>query len=98
MADLEVGGLGHESSTTKGVARNVGFYARVSGMGLVYTSVNFEDPSMYHFALANCASSTGREERLTQEELAAGHLGRSVAEKAALLVGAGRTFRKRGSK
>jgi glyoxalase family protein len=87
MADLDIGGLGHESSTTKDVARNEGFYARVLGMRLVYTSVNFEDPSMYHFALVNGASSTGREEGLTQEELAAGHLGSSVAEKAALLIG-----------
>jgi catechol 2,3-dioxygenase-like lactoylglutathione lyase family enzyme len=88
MADLEVGGLGHESSTTKGVARNVGFYARVLRMVPVYKSVNFEDPSMYQLVYADGASSRGREEGLTQEDLAAVRpLGRSVAEKAALLVG-----------
>jgi hypothetical protein len=40
------------------------------------------------FALANGASSRGREEGPTQEELApVRHLGRRVAEKGALLVG-----------
>ena len=57
-------------------------------MCLVYKSVNFEDPSMYHLAYADGASSTGREEGPTQEELVAvRHLGRRVAEKAALLLG-----------
>ena len=57
-------------------------------MCLVYKSVNFEDPSMYHLAYADGASSTGREEGPTQEELAAvPHLGRRLAEIAALLVG-----------
>jgi catechol 2,3-dioxygenase-like lactoylglutathione lyase family enzyme len=89
MADLEVGGLRHTSSITKDVAKNVGFYAGVLGMRLVYRSVYFGDPSMYHLlALANGASNSGREEGPTQEELAAvRHLGRRLAEKAALLVG-----------
>ncbi len=43
---------------------------------------------MYHSAYADGASSIGREEGPTQEEQAAvRHLGRRVAEKAALLVG-----------
>jgi catechol 2,3-dioxygenase-like lactoylglutathione lyase family enzyme len=57
-------------------------------MHLVYKSVNFDDPSMYHLAYADGASSTGRKEGPTQEELAAvRQLGRRVPEKAALLVG-----------
>jgi catechol 2,3-dioxygenase-like lactoylglutathione lyase family enzyme len=88
MADLEVGGLHRTSSITKDVAKNVGFYAGVFRMRLVYRSVPFGDPSMYHLALANGASNSGREEGPTQEELAAvRHLGRRLAEKAALLVG-----------
>jgi glyoxalase family protein len=87
MADLEVGGLHHTSSITKDAAKNAEFYTRVLGMRLMYRSVNFEDPSMYHFVYADGASSTGREEGPTQEELAAvRHLGRRIAEKAALLV------------
>ncbi len=62
MADLEVGGLHHTSSITRDVAKNAGFYAGGSGMRLVYKSVNFDDPSMYHLAYADGASSTGREE------------------------------------
>jgi catechol 2,3-dioxygenase-like lactoylglutathione lyase family enzyme len=88
MAALEIGGLHHTSSITKDVRKNAGFYAGVLGMRLVYRSVNFEDPSMYHFANADGASSTSREEGPTQEELAAvRHLGRRVAEKTTLLVG-----------
>ena len=88
MVDLEVGGLRHASSITKDGARNVGFYTGVLGMGLLYRSVNFDDPSIHHLALANGASSTGREEGPTQEELAAvRRIGRRVAEKAGLLVG-----------
>jgi len=57
-------------------------------MRLVYKGVNFEDPSMYHFAYADGASSRGREEGATQEKLAeVRHLGRRVTDKAALLVG-----------
>ena len=88
MADLEVGGLRHASSITKDAARNVGFYTGVLGMRLVYRSLNLDDPSIHHLALANGASGGGREEGPTQVELAAGrHLGRRVAEKADLLVG-----------
>jgi catechol 2,3-dioxygenase-like lactoylglutathione lyase family enzyme len=88
MANLEIGGLQHASSITKGVAKNVGFYTGVLGMRLVYRSLNIDDPSIYHLALANGASNRGREEGPTQEELAAvRHLGRRVAEKADLLVG-----------
>jgi catechol 2,3-dioxygenase-like lactoylglutathione lyase family enzyme len=88
MADLEVGGLHHTSSITKGVAKNAGFYAEVLWMRLVYKSMNFGDPSMYHLAYAEGASSTGCEEGPTQEELVAvRQLGRRVTEKAALLVG-----------
>jgi catechol 2,3-dioxygenase-like lactoylglutathione lyase family enzyme len=88
MADLEVGGLHHTSSITKNARKNSGFYAGILRMRLVYKSVNFEDPSMYHLAYADGASSTGREEGPTQGELVAvRHLGRRVAEKAALLVG-----------
>jgi glyoxalase family protein len=88
MADLEVGGLHHASSITKDARKNVGFYAGVLGMRLVYKSVNFDDPSMYHLAYAGGASSTGREEGPTQEELAAvRRIGRRLAEKAPLLVG-----------
>jgi hypothetical protein len=57
-------------------------------MGLLYRSVNFDDPPMYHLALANGASSTGCEEGPTQGDFAAvRHLGGRVAEKAGLLVG-----------
>ena len=57
-------------------------------MRLVYKSVNFDDPSMYHLAYADGANSTGREEGPTQEELeAVRHFGRRLAEKDALLVG-----------
>ena len=88
MADLEVGGLHHTSSITKDVAKNAGFYAGVLGMHLLYKSVNIDDLPMYHLAYADGASSTGREEGPTQEELAAvPHLGRRVAEIAGLLVG-----------
>jgi len=88
VADLEIGGLQHTSSITEDVAKNAGFYAGVLGMRLAYRRVNFEDPSMYHFANADGASSTGREEGPAREVLAAvRHLGRRVAEKAALLVG-----------
>ena len=58
------------------------------GMRLLYRSVPFDDPSMYHLALANGASSRDREEGSTQVELAAvRRIGRRVAEKAGLLVG-----------
>ncbi len=88
MADLEVGGLRHASSIIKDAARNVGFYTGVLGMRLLYRSVPFDDSSMYHLALADGASSRGREEGPTQVERAAvRHLGRRVAEKAGLLVG-----------
>ena len=88
MADLEVGGLRHASSITKDAARNVGFYTGVLGMRLLYRSVPFDDPSMYHLALANGASSKGRKEGSTQEDFAAvRHLGGRAAEKAGLLVG-----------
>jgi catechol 2,3-dioxygenase-like lactoylglutathione lyase family enzyme len=53
MVDLEVGGLRHASSITKDGARNVGFYTGVLGMGLLYRSLNFDDPSIHHLALAN---------------------------------------------
>ena len=62
MADLEIGGLHHTSSITKDVAKNAGFYAGVLGMHLLYKSVHFDDPPMYHLAYADGASSTGREE------------------------------------
>jgi hypothetical protein len=62
MADLEVGGLHRTSSIIKDAARNVG----VLGKGLLYRSVPFDDPSIHHLALANGASSTGREEGPTQ--------------------------------
>ena len=99
MADLEVGGLRHASSITKDAARNVGFYTGVLGMRLVYRSMNFDDPSIHQLALANGASSRGREEGPTQVELAAvRHLGRRVAVKADLLVGGRAHVRKGGSK
>jgi catechol 2,3-dioxygenase-like lactoylglutathione lyase family enzyme len=86
MVDLEVGGLRHASSITRDAARNVGFYTGMLGMRLLYRSLKFDDPSIHH--LANGASSRGREEGPTQEELAAvRRIGRRVAEKAALLVG-----------
>jgi catechol 2,3-dioxygenase-like lactoylglutathione lyase family enzyme len=47
MADLEVGGLHRTSSITKDARENVGLYAGLLGMGLLYRSMNFEDPSMY---------------------------------------------------
>jgi glyoxalase family protein len=99
MADLEVGGLHHASSITKDAANNAEFYTGVLGMRLVYRSVPFDDSSMYHLALADGASSRGREEGPTQVELAAvRHLGRRVAEKATLLVGGRAHVRKGGSK
>jgi catechol 2,3-dioxygenase-like lactoylglutathione lyase family enzyme len=88
MADVEVGGLRHASSIAKDAAKNAGFDAGVLGMRLVYRSVSFDDLSTYNLALANGASSTGRQEGSTQEDFAAvRHLGRRLAEKAALLVG-----------
>jgi glyoxalase family protein len=88
MADLEIGGLRHASSITKDAARNVGFYTGVLGMRLVYRSLNFEDPSIHHLALANGASTRGREEGPTQEEVAAvRRIGKRLAVKADLLVG-----------
>jgi catechol 2,3-dioxygenase-like lactoylglutathione lyase family enzyme len=66
MSDLDVGGLRHASSITKDAARNVGSYTRVLGMGLLYRSLNFDASSIHHLALANGASSTGREEGTTQ--------------------------------
>jgi hypothetical protein len=62
MADLEVGGLQHTSSITKDARKNVGLYAGILGMRLVYKSVNFDDPSIYPLADAGGASSTGSEE------------------------------------
>ena len=88
MADLEVGGLRHASSITKDAAKIVGFYTGVLGMRLVYRSLNFDAPSIHQLALANGASSRGREEGSTQVELAAvRRIGRRVAVKADLLVG-----------
>jgi catechol 2,3-dioxygenase-like lactoylglutathione lyase family enzyme len=88
MVDLEIGGLGRESSITRDVVWNAGFYAGVLGMRPVYKGANIEGPSMYPLACADGGSSTGREEGPTQEELGAvRRLGRRVAEKAALLVG-----------
>jgi catechol 2,3-dioxygenase-like lactoylglutathione lyase family enzyme len=88
MADLEVGGLHHASSITRDAAKNAEFYTAVLGMRLLYRSVPFDDPSMYHLALANGASSRDREEGSTQVELAVvRRIGRRVAEKAGLLVG-----------
>jgi catechol 2,3-dioxygenase-like lactoylglutathione lyase family enzyme len=85
---VEVGGLHRTSSITKDAAKNAEFYTGVLGMRLLYRSVPFDDPSMYHLALANGASSRGREEGPTQVELAAvRRIGRRVAEKAGLLVG-----------
>jgi glyoxalase family protein len=57
MADLEVGGLRHASSITKDAARNVGFYTGVLGMRLLDRSLNFDDPSIHHLALANGAGT-----------------------------------------
>jgi catechol 2,3-dioxygenase-like lactoylglutathione lyase family enzyme len=88
MADAEVGVLHHASSITKDAAKNAEYYTGELGMRLLYRSVPFDDPSMYHLALANGASSRGREEGPTQVELAAvRRIGRRVAEKAGLLVG-----------
>jgi hypothetical protein len=88
MTDLEISGLQHTSSISKDAAMNAGFYTGVLGMRLVYRSVNFDDPSMYHLAYADGASSTVQGEGPTREEPAAARqLGRRVAEKAALLVG-----------
>ena len=88
MADVEGGGLHRTSSITKNVAKNAEFDAGVLRMGLVYRRVNFDDLSRYNLAYADGASSTGREEGPTGEELApVRQLGRPVAEKAALLVG-----------
>jgi catechol 2,3-dioxygenase-like lactoylglutathione lyase family enzyme len=88
MADLEVGCLRHASSITKDAARNVGFYTGVLGMRLVYRSLNFDDPSIHHLALANGASSRGSEEGPTQVEVVAvRRIGRRVAVKADLRVG-----------
>jgi catechol 2,3-dioxygenase-like lactoylglutathione lyase family enzyme len=99
LADLEVGGLQHTSSITKDAPKNVGLYTRVLGMRLVYRSVIFDDPSIYYLAYTSGASSTGSEEGPAQEELVAVRsFGWRVAEKATLLVGAGHTFRKEGSK
>jgi catechol 2,3-dioxygenase-like lactoylglutathione lyase family enzyme len=88
MADAEVGGLHQASSITKDATKNAEYYTGELGMRLLYRSVPFDDPSMYHLALANGASSRGREEGSTQVELAAvRRIGRRVAEKGALLVG-----------
>ena len=88
MAYLEVGALQHTSSITKDAAKIAASYASVLGMRLLYKSVNFDDSSMYQLTYAGGVSSTGYEEGLTQEELVAVRpLGRSVAEKAALLFG-----------
>jgi len=88
MAYLEVGDLQHTSSITKDAAKIAAFYAGVLGMRLLYESVHFDDSSMYQSTYAGGVSSTGYEEGLTQEELVAVRpLGRSVAEKAALLFG-----------
>jgi catechol 2,3-dioxygenase-like lactoylglutathione lyase family enzyme len=66
----------------------VEFYTGVLGMRLVYRGLNVGDPSIHHLALANGASSRGREEGSTQEDFeAVRHLGGRVAEKADLLVG-----------
>jgi catechol 2,3-dioxygenase-like lactoylglutathione lyase family enzyme len=66
----------------------VEFYTGVLGMRLVYRSLNVGDPSIHHLAYADGASSRGREEGPTQEEVAAvRRIGRRVAEKADLLVG-----------
>ena len=88
MADLEVGGLHHASSITKDAAKNAEYYTGELGMRLVYRSVPFDDPSIHQLALANGASSRGREEGSTQVELASvRRIGRRVAVKADLLVG-----------
>ena len=86
MADLEVGGVHRASSITRTPQRKRGISLGFLGLRLGYRSVNFDDRPMYH--LANAASSRGREEGPTQEELApVRHLGMRVAEKAGLLVG-----------
>ena len=86
MANLEVGGLHRASSITRTPQRKRGTSLGFLGLRLGYRSVNFDDRPMYH--LANAASSRGREEGPTQEELVAVRpLGRSVVEKAALLFG-----------
>jgi glyoxalase family protein len=100
MTHLEVGGLQHTSSINRDAAKYAGFYSGVLGMRLVYRIGNFDHPSMHHLAYADSASSTSREEGPTQEELAAvRHLGRRVAQNAALPVGGrAHTFRKGGSR
>ena len=99
MADLEVGGLHHASSITKDAAKNAGFYTGVLRMRLGYRSVNFDDPPMYHLAFANGASSRGREEGPTQEELApVRHLEGVSQRKLACSSAVGHTFREGGSK
>ena len=97
--DLEIGGLHHTSSITEDAAKNVGFYAGILGMRMVYKSANFDDPSTYHLAYADGASSTGREEGRTKRNWRRCATSEGVSQrKPPCSSAAGHTFRKGGSK
>lgn len=51
--------LHHTSHITRDAAANAAFYTEVLGLRLVWKTVNFDDPSMYHLAYADREMSGG---------------------------------------
>ena len=52
-------GLHHVTSIATGAQQNVDFYSGVLGLRLVKKTVNFDDPSVYHFYFGDAAGSPG---------------------------------------
>lgn len=59
--DLELGGMHHVSSLSAHIGRTRAFYTRALGMRPVITTVNQDDPAMYHLFFADGRGSPGSE-------------------------------------
>lgn len=55
----KIQGLHHVTSIARGAQQNVDFYSGVLGLRLVKKTVNFDDPSVYHFYFGDAAGSPG---------------------------------------
>ncbi len=56
---LQIQGLHHVTAIARGAQQNLDFYSGVLGLRLVKKTVNFDDPSVYHFYFGDEAGSPG---------------------------------------
>jgi glyoxalase family protein len=52
-------GIHHVTSIARSARHNLDFYTRTLGLRLVKKTVNFDDPSTYHFYYGDCAGNPG---------------------------------------